>query len=210
MSYAVKEIFLTLQGEGTHTGRRAVFVRFAGCNVWSGREQDRARDAEKGTCARWCDTQFFGIDGTSGGRYTAPDLVRVVLETWASAEAPFVVLTGGEPALQVDDELINLLHAMRPRPYIAIETNGSLALHDGSDWVCCSPKPPKPVVLTRVDEIKCVVPAVNPLDYQHLADRRYVSPLDEGGQHTSEAVHFVMENPTWRLSLQTHKILGLR
>ncbi len=210
MSYAVKELFLTLQGEGVHAGRRAVFVRFAGCNLWSGLERDRA----KAIC-QFCDTDFVGIDGAGGGRFAdAAALVAAVAEEWGvGVEQRFVVLTGGEPMLQVDDALVDALHGKGFR--IAIETNGTLPVHPGIDWVCVSPKAGSTVVQRSGDELKLVWPQagsdVGELDRWDFA-HRLVQPLDDPDYEANRAaaIAFAMERPHWRLSLQTHKLLGLR
>lgn len=208
MSYAVKEAFLTLQGEGAHAGSRAVFVRFSGCNVWSGREQDRSRDTKKGVCAAWCDTNFFGTDGVNGGRYTADELVAKVRELWGPGRDGIVVLTGGEPSLQVDEALVRALHDAYFR--IHIETNGSNRIVPGVDWITLSPKPPMPVVVQRYDEVKVVVPAVDPHIYESYAPLRFVQALDDGTREPmKQAIDYVMAHPCWRLSVQTHKTIGV-
>ncbi|MBS0285489.1 MAG: 7-carboxy-7-deazaguanine synthase [Proteobacteria bacterium] len=210
MSYAVKEMFLTLQGEGVQAGRRAVFVRFAGCNLWSGREEDRAN----ATC-RFCDTDFVGMDGLGGGRFAdAAALMAAVVEMWAGAAAErFVVLTGGEPMLQVDDALVDALHAAGF--FIAIESNGTLPVHPGIDWVCISPKAGSETVQRSGDELKLVWPqpgsevdAMERWDFTH----HLIQPLDglQADANREAAVALVMERPRWRLTLQTHKMLGLR
>lgn len=210
MSYAVKEMFLTLQGEGVHAGRRAVFVRFSGCNLWSGREQDRAT-----AVCRFCDTDFRGIDGLGGGRFgDAAALVTAVEAHWGAGTSDrFVVLTGGEPMLQIDDALVEELHGAGFR--IAIESNGTLLAHPGIDWVCISPKAGSTVVQTRGDELKLVWPqAGTDLDTLERWDfaHRLIQPLDDaaGVDHRQAAIDLVMARPQWRLSLQTHKMLGLR
>ena len=213
MSYAVKEMFLTLQGEGVQAGRRAVFVRFAGCNLWSGREQDRAA-----AVCRFCDTDFVGTDGAGGGRFAdAAALARAAASFWGPGSAErFCVLTGGEPMLQVDDALVDALHAAGFT--IAMESNGTLPAHPGIDWVCISPKAGSAVVQRRGDELKLVWPqpgsdvdAMERWDFVH----RLIQPLDAGspeGNAASEAaaIAFVMDRPRWRLTLQAHKRLGLR
>ncbi|WP_425228176.1 7-carboxy-7-deazaguanine synthase [Sphingomonas sp.] len=210
MSYAVKELFLTLQGEGVNAGRRAVFVRFAGCNLWSGREVDRAT-----AVCRFCDTDFVGTDGAGGGKFVdAAALVTTVVKAWGdNRDGRFVVLTGGEPMLQVDDALIEALHAAGFR--IAIESNGTLPVHPGIDWVCISPKAGSEVVQRSGDELKLVWPqagidpdALYRWDFAH----RLLQPLDdrEAEANTRAAIELVMARPGWRLSLQTHKLLGLR
>jgi 7-carboxy-7-deazaguanine synthase (Cx14CxxC type) len=207
--YAVKEIFYTLQGEGANAGSAAVFCRFAGCNLWSGREQDRP-DA---TC-QFCDTDFVGTNGTGGGKFaTAQDLAAAVLAAWTGgAENRLVVLTGGEPALQVDTELVDALHDEGFR--IAIETNGTLTLPDGIDWICVSPKAGSTVIQTRGDELKLVYPqpsllpdSVATFTFTH----RFLQPMDGPDQekNTEAAVRYCKSHPEWRLSLQTHKLIGI-
>jgi len=210
MSYAVKEMFLTLQGEGVNAGARAVFVRFAGCNLWSGREEDRAT-----AVCRFCDTDFVGIDGLGGGRFgDAAALVDAVEGHWGPGQDKrFVVLTGGEPMLQIDDALVEALHARGFR--IAVESNGTLAVHPGIDWVCISPKAGSEVVQRRGDELKLVWPqagtdleAIERWDFVHFL----IQPMDsaEAEANTRAAIAVAMERPRWRLTLQTHKLLGLR
>ena len=210
MSYAVKEMFLTLQGEGVNAGARAVFVRFAGCNLWSGREADRAA-----AICRFCDTDFVGTDGLGGGRFAdAAALVDAVEGYWGGGAANrFVVLTGGEPMLQVDDALVDTLHGAGFR--VAIESNGTLPAHPGLDWVCISPKAGSHVVQRSGDELKLVWPQAG-IDPAALEGWRFahhlVQPLDDvtGADHRAAAMELVMARPAWRLSLQTHKLLGLR
>ena len=210
MSYAVKEMFLTLQGEGVNAGKRAVFVRFAGCNLWSGREGDRAT-----AVCRFCDTDFVGVDGLGGGKFAdAAALVTAVETHWGEARTErFVVLTGGEPMLQVDDPLVDALHAADFR--IAIESNGTLPVHPGIDWVCISPKAGSVTVQRSGDELKLVWPqpgsdaeAMEGWDFAH----HLLQPLDEPQAEANReaAIAFVMARPRWRLSIQTHKLLGLR
>ncbi|MEA3029065.1 MAG: 7-carboxy-7-deazaguanine synthase [Sphingomonadales bacterium] len=207
MSYAVKEIFLTLQGEGMQAGRRAVFLRFAGCNLWSGREQDRADAA-----CRFCDTDFVGLDGDNGGRYEADALAAKVAELWAAGARPLVVVTGGEPMLQLDAPLLDALHARGFE--VAVETNGTLPAPAGIDWICVSPKAGTEIVQRSGDELKLVWPqpgldpeALAAWDFRHLL----VQPMDcaDKDQALAAAIDFVMRNPRWKLSLQTHKLLGL-
>jgi 7-carboxy-7-deazaguanine synthase len=210
MTYAVKEIFYTLQGEGANTGRPAVFCRFAGCNLWSGREQDRA----EATC-RFCDTDFVGTDGAGGGRFaSAEELARAVLATWPSdtANQPFVVCTGGEPLLQVDEPLLDALHRMGFE--IAIETNGTQPVPAGVDWVCVSPKADAALVVPRGDELKLVFPqsGAEPSRYETLEFKHfYLQPMDgpEREANTAAALRYCLAHPRWRLSLQTHKLLGI-
>jgi len=210
MSYAVKEMFLTLQGEGVNAGRRAVFVRFAGCNLWSGREQDRAT-----AVCRFCDTDFVGTDGLGGGKFAdAAALVAAVEGFWGDGRSErFVVITGGEPMLQVDDALVDALHAAGFG--IAVETNGTLPAHPGIDWVCVSPKAGSVVVQRSGDELKLVWPqAGTDLDEVERWDfaHRLLQPMDDarGAANVEAAIAVVMARPHWRLSLQTHKYLGLR
>lgn len=210
MSYAVKEIFLTLQGEGAHAGRASVFCRFAGCNLWSGREEDRA----SATC-RFCDTDFVGTDGTFGGRYaSAGELADTVAAQWTGGDANrYVVLTGGEPLLQVDSALVAALHA---RGFaIGVETNGTLAPPAGIDWICVSPKAGAELVLRHGHELKLVYPQAGaaPEDFAHLAFERFsLQPMDgeDVAENTRRAVAYCLQHPQWRLSLQTHKALGIR
>ena len=211
MAYAVKEIFYTLQGEGRNAGRAAVFCRFAGCNLWSGREQDRATAA-----CRFCDTDFVGLDGPGGGRFaTAEALAEAIAVEWPAMAAggkPLVVLTGGEPLLQVDADLTVALHEQGFE--IAVETNGTLPLPRGIDWVCVSPKAGNPVVVTRGDELKLVYPqaGAEPALFEGLAfDHFLLSPMDgaDTAANTQAAVTYCLQNPRWRLNLQTHKFLGI-
>jgi 7-carboxy-7-deazaguanine synthase (Cx14CxxC type) len=210
MSYAVKEIFYTLQGEGAQAGRAAVFCRFAGCNLWSGREEDRAS-----AVCRFCDTDFAGVDGVGGGRFaTAEGLAATVASAWRAVAAGkrFVVCTGGEPLLQIDGALIDSLHA---RDFeIAVETNGTIAAPQGLDWICVSPKARAELVQRSGDELKVVFPqeGIRPEDLEGLAFRHFfVQPMDgpERVANTERAVRFSMEHPKWRLSLQTHKLVGI-
>ncbi|MGH6615472.1 7-carboxy-7-deazaguanine synthase [Sphingomonas sp.] len=210
MSYAVKEMFLTLQGEGVNAGRRAVFVRFAGCNLWSGREQDRAS-----AICQFCDTDFVGVDGLGGAKFaTADALAEAALGFWGGGDTNlFVVLTGGEPMLQVDDALVDALHA---RDFeIAIESNGTLPVHPGIDWVCISPKAGSEVVQRSGDELKLVWPQagtdlddIERWDFDHFL----LQPMDnpQAAANHAAAIALVMDRPHWRLTIQTHKLLGLR
>jgi 7-carboxy-7-deazaguanine synthase len=210
MTYAVKELFLTLQGEGVHAGRRAVFVRFAGCNLWSGREQDRAT-----AICKFCDTEFVGTDGAGGGKFAdALPLVAAVEAAWGpETERRFVVLTGGEPMLQVDDAIVDALHGAGFT--IAIESNGTIAAHPRLDWVCISPKAGSAVVQRSGDELKLVWPQagsdVEAMETWDFANH-LVQPMDsvDADANLAAAVAFALERPKWRLSLQTHKLLGLR
>ena len=213
MTYSVKEIFLTLQGEGGQAGRAAVFCRFAGCNLWSGREADRAA-----AICRFCDTKFVGVDGTGGGRFdSAESLAAAVAGEWPadSAGKRFVVCTGGEPLLQLDTALIASLHEQKFE--IAVETNGTIAAPAGIDWICVSPKAATKLVQQSGDELKLVFPQdedeADPARFEGLAFRHFfLQPMD--GPHREEnttlALGYCLENPRWRLSLQTHKLLGIR
>jgi 7-carboxy-7-deazaguanine synthase (Cx14CxxC type) len=207
MSYAVKEIFLTLQGEGMQAGRRAVFLRFAGCNLWSGREQDRAA----AQCT-FCDTDFVGVDGENGGRYDPEPLAAKVQSLWGEGERPLVVITGGEPMLQLDVPLIDALHERGFE--IAVETNGTLPAPLGLDWICVSPKAGTDIVQRSGNELKLVWPQQG-IDPHRLTgwsfDHFLIQPKDGLDREAAltVAVEFVLGNPKWRLSLQTHKLLGL-
>jgi 7-carboxy-7-deazaguanine synthase (Cx14CxxC type) len=209
MSYAVKEIFLTLQGEGGQAGRPAVFCRFAGCNLWSGLERDRA-----GAVCTFCDTDFVGMDGAGGGRFAdAQALADAVQAAWRGGpDERLTVLTGGEPLLQVDEALVAALHA---RGFsIALETNGTLPAPAGIDWICVSPKADAPVVQTSGQELKLVYPqpGVDPARFEGLDfDSFRLQPLDgpDRAANTEAAIAYCLANPRWRLSVQTHKYLGI-
>jgi 7-carboxy-7-deazaguanine synthase (Cx14CxxC type) len=212
MSYAVKEIFYTLQGEGAQTGRAAVFCRFAGCNLWSGREQDRA----KALC-QFCDTDFAGADGPDGGRFArAEELAERIEATWravSSAGKRFIVCTGGEPLLQLDRALIDALHAREFE--VAVETNGTIAAPEGIDWICVSPKARAELVQRSGDELKLVFPqaGARPESYAGLGFRHFfLQPMDgpDRQANTEQALRYCLEHPVWRLGLQTHKIVGIR
>ncbi len=212
MSYAVKEIFYTLQGEGMQAGRPAVFCRFAGCNLWTGREEDRAT-----AICQFCDTDFVGMDGTGGGRFdTAEALASAIAAEWPALPGgkPFVVCTGGEPLLQLDTALVAALHARGFE--VAIETNGTLRPEaEGIDWICVSPKAGAPLNLTAGSELKLILPQpgidtamLETLDFQYFL----VQPMDSPTriENTRAAVDFCLTHPKWRLSIQTHKHLGIR
>jgi 7-carboxy-7-deazaguanine synthase len=212
MSYAVKEIFYTLQGEGVQTGRAAVFCRFVGCNLWSGHEKDRPN-----AICKFCDTDFIGTDGPDGGKFAVADALADQIErTWQSAPAPgkkFVVFTGGEPLLQLDRPLIDAMHAREFE--IAVETNGTVAAPPGLDWICVSPKAGTKLIQNTGDELKLVFPQAEtrPEEFQGLAFRHFfLQPMD--GPHrkanTEEALRYCLGNPVWRLSLQMHKFVGIR
>ena len=209
MSYAVKELFLTLQGEGARTGRRAVFLRFAGCNLWSGREEDR-----RAAVCQFCDTDFVGTDGAGGGKFPdAATLAEAVADAWGDGgERRYVVVTGGEPMLQLDTYLIAALH--RHGFEVGVESNGTLPATPGIDWLCISPKAQSEIVQRSGNELKLVWPqqgsdwhAMEGWDFTH----RFVQPLDDANATTNArlCVDFVLANPRWRLSLQTHKQLGI-
>jgi len=207
-TYKIKEMFYTLQGEGFHAGRPAVFCRFAGCNLWSGREEDR----DKAVC-KFCDTDFWGTDGQNGGKYTAEQLISKILTLWPDPKiSPFVVCTGGEPALQMDTLLVEAMH--KASCIVAIETNGTIPLPTGIDWVCVSPKADATVVVTSGDELKLVFPQSEnrPENFEHLDFAHfYIQPLDDSNtaQNTRLSVEYCLANPHWKLSLQTHKVLGI-
>ena len=210
MSYAVKEAFLTLQGEGVQAGSRAVFLRFAGCNLWSGREQDRATAQ-----CNFCDTDFVGIDGVGGGKFgDAPSLAAHVEALWGEGEERrLVVITGGEPMLQLDEQLIEELHQRGFR--VAVESNGTLPATPGIDWLCISPKAGTEVVQRSGDELKLVWPqaGIDPADLERWEfDNLLVQPMDCADRKSSfdAAIALAMERPKWRLSLQAHKMVGLR
>ena len=211
MTYSVKEIYYTLQGEGARTGRAAVFLRFAGCNLWSGLERDRA-DA----VCRFCDTDFVGTNGVNGGKFaTASDLARAVAMQWpkASLAQPYVVCTGGEPLLQIDDVLVEALHAEHFE--IGVETNGTLLPPAGIEWVCVSPKADAELKLTRGNELKLIYPqeGAPPERYAGLLfDNFFLQPMDDAQRetNTSAATEYCLAHPQWRLSLQTHKLIGIR
>ncbi|HQS61193.1 MAG TPA: 7-carboxy-7-deazaguanine synthase [Polynucleobacter sp.] len=216
--YTVKELFPTLQGEGAHAGRAAVFCRFAGCNLWSGREEDRAT-----AVCQFCDTDFVGSDGDGGGKFaTAPELADAIENAWTSTSAGpqqrYVVFTGGEPLLQLDASLIDALHAKGF--LIAVETNGTLKVPKGVDWVCVSPKAGSDLVVLQADEIKLVIPqqghtAIEALlarfekmDYRNRFLQAMDGPLQQ--ENLALAIRLCQKRPLWRLSLQTHKIVGIR
>lgn len=210
MTYQVKEIYFTLQGEGARTGRAAVFLRFAGCNLWSGLERDRAS-----AVCRFCDTDFVGTDGTGGGKFaTAELLARAVDAAWGERSgARYVVCTGGEPLLQIDDALIDALH--RAGFEIGIETNGTLTPPKGIDWICVSPKADAELVLRSGNELKLIFPqeGAEPERYERLAFQHFfLQPMDsaERAANTQAATAYCLAHPQWRLSLQTHKLIGIR
>jgi 7-carboxy-7-deazaguanine synthase len=217
MTYAVKEIFYTLQGEGANAGRPAVFLRFAGCNLWTGLERDR--DHGPGGCSRWCDTDFVGTDGTGGGKFRSPrELLAAVQSHWPQTpqsrvhSIPFVVCTGGEPLLQLDEPLVTAFNAAGW--LVAVETNGTVEPPSGKLWLTVSPKAKSQLRVARGDELKLVFPQVGaePERFQELSFTHFfLQPLDgpEVTQNTSLALRYCLEHPQWRLSLQTHKILRI-
>ncbi|QWE23993.1 7-carboxy-7-deazaguanine synthase [Polynucleobacter sp. AP-Elch-400A-B2] len=216
--YTVKELFPTLQGEGAHTGRAAVFCRFAGCNLWSGREEDRAS-----AICQFCDTDFVGTNGTGGGKFeTASQLAESIEETWSSTAAGpqqrYVVFTGGEPLLQLDTALIDALHLLGFA--IAIETNGTIKVPKGVDWVCVSPKAGSELIVLQADEIKLVIPQVGHTHIETLLARfekmdyrnRFLQAMDgpQIQENLALAIKLCQKRPLWRLSVQTHKMIGIR
>lgn len=210
MTYAIKEIFKTLQGEGAQSGRVAVLCRFAGCNLWSGHERDRST-----AICRFCDTDFVGLDGTLGGRYANPEcLTDGVVQAWDSPKGPrFVVLTGGEPLLQVDEPLLRVLRQAHFE--IALETNGTIPLPRGVDWVCVSPKAGADIVVKSGDELKLVFPqsGAPPELYEGLCFKRLsLQPMDGPNieANTASAIAYCLAHPKWHLSIQTHKFIGIR
>jgi 7-carboxy-7-deazaguanine synthase (Cx14CxxC type) len=209
MAYAVKEIFLTLQGEGGQAGRAAVFCRFAGCNLWSGREEDRVEAA-----CTFCDTDFVGVDGEGGGKFAnAEALAEAIAAAWGEGrEGRCVVVTGGEPLLQLDSALIDALH--RRGFFVAVESNGTMPPPEGIDWFCVSPKAGAPLAVARGTELKLVFPQAGaaPEIFEHLDfELFYLQPMDgpERAQNTAAAVAYCSAHPRWRLSLQTHKLIGI-
>tara|TARA_B100000482_G_C12543375_1_gene273138 strand:+ start:282 stop:911 length:630 start_codon:yes stop_codon:yes gene_type:complete len=209
MKYRIKEIFFTQQGEGKNTGKDFIFVRFSGCNLWSGQEKHRAS-----AICKFCDTDFYGTDGINGGKYQAKELIKKIKSLWISADSQIrVVLTGGEPLLQVDKGLISALK--KENIYIAVETNGTLEAPDGIDWICMSPKANTEIKLRKGSEVKVVYPQenLNPDNFNVLDFKNfYIQPMDSENyeDNVSQSVKYCMQNPNWKLSLQTHKILGIR
>ncbi|CAH0999273.1 7-carboxy-7-deazaguanine synthase [Neolewinella maritima] len=207
-SYKVKESFYTLQGEGAQAGRAAVFLRFTGCNLWSGREEDR----HAAVCS-FCDTDFIGTDGVNGGRYTQVQCVDLVRSLWPGGGRPYVVCTGGEPLLQLDVPLITALQSAGFE--VAVETNGTLPVPPEINWVCVSPKATAPLAVSGGDELKLVYPqpepTAQPSAFEHLAFTHFfLQPKDEAGRdNTPATVAYCMAHPRWRVSLQTHKIMGI-
>jgi 7-carboxy-7-deazaguanine synthase (Cx14CxxC type) len=206
--YAVKEIYYTIQGEGFHTGRPAVFCRFSGCNLWSGREEDR----HKAIC-KFCDTDFWGTDGLNGGKYEAENIAQICSELWPDLKSnKLIICTGGEPALQLDKQFIDTLHQADFE--IAIETNGTLALPEGIDWICMSPKANTDIVIDKGHELKLIYPQkgispkdVESLDFEHF----YLQPMDSPdlAENRIKSINYCKNNPKWKLSLQIHKVLNI-
>jgi len=208
MTYSAKEIYYTLQGEGAQAGRPAVFLRFAGCNLWTGLERDRAT-----AVCRFCDTEFVGTDGPGGGKFsTAHELAMAVAEKWPGGGRPYVVCTGGEPLLQLDDAAVSTLHAQGFE--VGVETNGTQLPPQGLDWVCVSPKAQADLVLNTGNELKLIYPqpGAEPERYADLAfDHYFLQPMDcaEREANTQAAIRYCLAHPKWRLSLQTHKLIGI-
>lgn len=207
--YKVKEIYYTLQGEGFHTGRPAIFCRFSGCNLWSGREEDR----HKAIC-QFCDTDFWGMDGSNGGKYTAADLAAQVIALWPAAGhgKPFVVCTGGEPLLQLDEPMIAAFQEAGLE--VAVETNGTIEAPQGLDWICMSPKAGTEIILQAGHELKLVFPqpGAEPEKYKHLDFQHFfLQPMDnpDRAYNTKACLEYCLKHPQWSLSLQTHKILDI-
>jgi 7-carboxy-7-deazaguanine synthase len=208
-TYKVKEIYYTLQGEGAHTGRPAVFLRFTGCNLWSGREEDRSE-----AICQFCDTDFVGMDGTQGGKYSAEELALQVEKCWPeNQDYRYVVCTGGEPLLQLDEQLIAALHALRFE--VGVETNGTITPPAGLDWICVSPKANTDIVVQKGSELKLVVrqSGITPEDFSALEfGHFFLQPMDgpDTPAYTAWATQYCLDHPQWKLSLQTHKMLGIR
>ena len=209
MKYSVKEIYYTLQGEGYHTGRPAVFIRFSGCNLWTGHEKDRS-----GAICNWCDTDFVGTNGINGGRFSAEEITNIINSLWKGnvQTEPYVICTGGEPLLQMDESLIKAIH--KAGFEIGLETNGTMIPPDGIDWICVSPKANADLVLKNGNELKVVYPqcGMNPRMHEKLKfDHFYIQPMDGIDQkdNIKRSEKFVLDHPKWKLSLQTHKILGI-
>lgn len=202
--YFIKEIYLTVQGEGFHQGKVAVFCRFAGCNLWNGKEENR-----KDSICQFCDTDFIGIDGINGGKYTERELINKIVSLWQDPyNDPMIVFTGGEPALQLTQSLVNSLR--RANFYIAVETNGTKELPRNINWVSCSPKT-KTIALTSVDELKIVYPDINPNHYYDF-DAKYfwIQPNAQNNEAIDKSLNFVLKHSEWRLSIQTHRLFNIR
>ena len=209
MKYSIKEIYYTIQGEGYHTGRPAVFIRFSGCNLWTGHEKDRS-----GAICDWCDTDFVGTNGINGGKFSVKEIINIINSQWKGnvLSDPYVVCTGGEPLLQMDEALIK---AIREEGFeIGLETNGTMIPPDGIDWICVSPKANADLILKNGNELKVVYPqcGMNPRVHEKLKfDHFYIQPMDGINQkeNIKRSEKFVLDHPKWKLSLQTHKILGI-
>lgn len=208
-SYKIKELFYTLQGEGAQAGKPAIFCRFTGCNLWSGREEDRS----KAVC-QFCDTDFIGTDGENGGKYSAQELAQKALSLWPNNDTKnrFIVCTGGEPLLQLDKPLIDAFHQHGFK--IAIETNGTILAPEGIDWICVSPKSNAEVIQTTGHELKLVYPQHDamPQQFEHLKfEHFYLQPMDgdQAIQNTQATIQYCLQNPQWNMSVQTHKMLGI-
>ena len=209
MKYSVKEIYYTLQGEGYHTGRPAVFIRFSGCNLWTGHEKDRS-----GAICNWCDTDFVGTNGINCGKFSVKEIINIINSQWKGniLSEPYVVCTGGEPLLQMDEALIKAIH--KAGFEIGLETNGTMIPPDGIDWICVSPKANADLILKNGNELKVVYPqcGMNPRVHEKLKfDHFYIQPMDGINQteNIKRSEKFVLDHPKWKLSLQTHKILGI-
>ncbi len=209
MMYTVKEIYFTLQGEGYHTGRPAVFIRFTGCNLWTGLEWDR-----QSAICDWCDTDFVGIDGPNGGKYSATEITNIITDLWPESQSsrPYIVCTGGEPLLQMDNTLIETIHDAGFE--IGLETNGTILPPHGIDWICVSPKAKADFILKKGNELKIVFPqsGINPRQHENLEfDHFFIQPMDGEKQkeNIKKSEEFVFKHPQWKLSLQTHKIVGI-
>ena len=209
MMYTVKEIYFTLQGEGYHTGRPAVFIRFTGCNLWTGLEWDR-----QSAICNWCDTDFVGTDGPNGGKYSAIEITNIISDLWPESQPsrPYIVCTGGEPLLQMDNTLIETIHDAGFE--IGLETNGTILPPQGIDWICVSPKSKADFILKRGNELKIVFPqsGINPRQHENLEfDHFFIQPMDgkEQEENIKKSEEFVFKHPQWKLSLQTHKIVGI-
>ena len=209
MMYTVKEIYFTLQGEGYHTGRPAVFIRFTGCNLWTGLEWDR-----QSAICDWCDTDFVGTDGPNGGKYSTTEITNIITDLWPESQSsrPYIVCTGGEPLLQMDNTLIETIHDAGFE--IGLETNGTMLPPQGIDWICVSPKSKADFILKKGNELKIVFPqsGINPRQHENLEfDHFFIQPMDGKKQkeNIKKSEEFVFKYPQWKLSLQTHKIVGI-
>ena len=207
--YSIKEIYYTIQGEGFHTGRPAIFIRFSGCNLWTGLEDDR-----KDAICFWCDTDFVGTNGLNGGIYSVNQILEIIINLWPKSKniKPYIVCTGGEPLLQIDQKFISTLH--KAGFEIGLETNGTIPLPNGIDWICVSPKANSKLKLKTGNELKLIYPQknINPKDHENLNfDHFFIQPMDNKNQKENilKSKTFIKKNPIWKLSIQTHKILGI-